>query len=410
MKIGLFAKKFGTTPANIRYYIDLGLIIPKREGTQYTFDEECADDMEFVIKMKAFGFHLREINELLSIKRMTKFKDKKANNMFIGILEEKKAQLQANIIDLNKRIHMMDQQIKEVSSLKISNKRSGIALSFIPLLACPTCGSPLSFSSANIENNQLISGMLQCGCGYSAQIEDGILVLSDGENRNIPEGSWATLLNDLSTDFINFQIKTYRWMTEKIHFEEIRDKVLITTDRFAGGSILENAKLLSKENKYIIVYSSKSLLKQIKSRMDTLNLGLDILYVLDDSLELPLREESVDIFIDDFSTSNFLFFHKAYPIEKLYKYMKQEALIIGSLFFYRKSSKTIKNIAADYPSADIGKLYSPLEYKRVLGEYGFKIVDKDESGILKDPGCGMEFPFHEKGEELHFYNYVAKVT
>ena len=408
MKIGSFAKEFNTTPANVRYYIDLGLLIPDRNGSQYDFDEKCRDDMLFIKKMKGFGFCLKEVNTLLSIKRMTKFKDHETNNTFMDMLEEKKGQIRSHISELEQKVSMIDQSIMEVSNIRNSNKRTGVSLSFLDLLACPDCGRSLSFNNANIEKNQIISGTLQCSCGYSAVIEDGILVLSESPELNIPESSLDTLIKDLSTEFINLQIKAYHWLTGRTAFKQIKDKVFITTDRFACGFLFENARFLSKENRYIVVYSSRSMLMHMKNRIDELDQEPNILYILDDSMKLPIKEDSIDIFIDDFSSSNFLFFHKAYPIEKLYKYMKVRSLIFGTMFFYKKSSRTIKNIKSEYPHSDIGRISSMLEYKRIIGNMGYEMVESKGPELMRDPGGGDEFPFHEKGDEIICYNYIAK--
>ena len=75
---------------------------------------------------------------------MTKFKDHETNNTFMDMLEEKKGQIRSHISELEQKVSMIDQSIMEVSNIRNSNKRTGVSLSFLDLLACPDCGRSLS--------------------------------------------------------------------------------------------------------------------------------------------------------------------------------------------------------------------------------------------------------------------------
>lgn len=409
MKIGTFAKKFDITPATVRYYIDLGLITPrKHEGGQYSFDEQCVKDMSFIKELKTFGLQLTEINQILSMERMTKFKDIDVNDMFVELLEKKEAEIHEQIESLNQSMQGIRSQIDRIHDLPVEYNRSGIDLSFFSMFICPDCGKNLSINNANIQGQQLMSGTLSCECGYSARIEDGILILDGGENKAVPEGSWSTFLQDINLEFIRSQRGVYYWMTENCDFQNMKNKVFITTDRFSSGFLMENMNLLSRDNKYIIIYSSKEMLKHIRSRMDALEMGGNILYILDDGLHLPLRPQCIDVFLDDFSTSNYLFFHNTYPIEKLDRYMKKDSIIAGALFYYRKSSVTAKNISSEYPLAGIDRLSSPMNYMRKIESQGYKVLEQKNYEGLQNPGSGAEFSFHENGEFMYLWNYIAQ--
>lgn len=409
MKIGQFAKKFQVSTATVRYYIELGLIIPIKEGAQFKFDQKNIEDMEFILMLKSFNFNLKDIMPALSIKRLTKFKDPKANEIYKAMLNEKKNDLNNQISDLNNAINQINKQINLVGDLIIEdcNKVSGVPVKMLGYFACPHCGNTLTLNNTTISNGCIISGIMQCPCNYSAKILDGILFADEGENINVPDYSDGGLVKDLSFDLINVQIKSYRWMIKNLSTRDLNEKLFITTDRFAGGFFTENSALLPKNNIYIFVYNSIAALKHLKKRIDAMNLGLDILYILSDTFELPIKENSVDFFIDDLSTSNFLFFHDFYPIEKLYKYLSDRAYIIGSLFLYNKSVRTIKNIIADYTTADVEKLCSIEKYKDALERHQFSLTKLCSLESIENPGEGVEFSFHKKGDKLLLYNYIA---
>lgn len=69
MRIGVFARKFGVPPSTIRYYVQLGLIIPDIQNNQHLFHEKCLRDMEQVMEHKRMRFSLEEIHELITLNR-----------------------------------------------------------------------------------------------------------------------------------------------------------------------------------------------------------------------------------------------------------------------------------------------------------------------------------------------------
>ncbi|WP_052343547.1 MerR family transcriptional regulator [Bacillus massiliigorillae] len=71
MKIGSFAKLFNVSIDTIRYYIEIGLIVPEKKGTQFHMNESCINDMELIVELKALQFSLKEIQKFLSYKRLT---------------------------------------------------------------------------------------------------------------------------------------------------------------------------------------------------------------------------------------------------------------------------------------------------------------------------------------------------
>lgn len=90
MKIGSFAKKFGVSIDTVRYYIDLGLLIPDKEKTQYQMNQMCLEDMAFIHQLKQVRFSLKEIHKILSLKRLTNSNDNEDASYFTNLLLEKK--------------------------------------------------------------------------------------------------------------------------------------------------------------------------------------------------------------------------------------------------------------------------------------------------------------------------------
>ena len=64
MKIGEFSKKFNVSVSTVRHYINLGLLVPEKDGFQYRFTASDCKEMEIIISMKDAGFNLNELKSL----------------------------------------------------------------------------------------------------------------------------------------------------------------------------------------------------------------------------------------------------------------------------------------------------------------------------------------------------------
>lgn len=73
MKIGEFSREFQVPQHTIRYYVELGLLVPEVKNHQYSFNEDCRADMKLIEKSKAVGFPLKDIHKILSLRRLSNF-------------------------------------------------------------------------------------------------------------------------------------------------------------------------------------------------------------------------------------------------------------------------------------------------------------------------------------------------
>ena len=73
MKIGEFSRKFQLPQHTIRYYTELGLLVPEVRNHQYYFNEDSEADMRLIEKSKAAGFSLKEIHQIISLRRLSNF-------------------------------------------------------------------------------------------------------------------------------------------------------------------------------------------------------------------------------------------------------------------------------------------------------------------------------------------------
>ena len=125
MKIGEFAKKFDTSVSTVRHYINLGLLVPEKDGFQYCFEDDDCREMEIITTMKNAGFKLSELNKYLSIFRFYNRDDYLLYEKLLEYLRSKKSDLYAERHQINTYIRLINKKIKEIenSSVYATGKR-----------------------------------------------------------------------------------------------------------------------------------------------------------------------------------------------------------------------------------------------------------------------------------------------
>lgn len=178
MKIGEFAKKYNIPISSVRHYINLGILMPERNGTQFNFRPHDLNDMETVNNLKSAGFSLKEINTYINTLRAYDPNDDAKSPKLISMLQEKELDILAQKQRLNDNLRAITQMIEEQAreyATNLSCLSTGIHVSFLDYMECPRCGKALHLENARISQSHITSGVLSCSCGYTAHIDNGFL-------------------------------------------------------------------------------------------------------------------------------------------------------------------------------------------------------------------------------------------
>ncbi|MBQ6496918.1 MAG: MerR family transcriptional regulator [Firmicutes bacterium] len=409
MKIGRFAEKNGLTVYAVRYYINEGLLQPKRVGGQYNFDEECQEDMQLIQNLKTCQFTLREMKHILNVKRISHFNDASSLRFLISVFEEKQkelaqkaADIQSILEDLNKEIAVLSNNAK----LKITPvDHSGLPLEFLPLLICPSCGKPLQFNQMSMTANTICEGLLVCDCGYNAEIVDGVLITQ--KIYNSPD-VWYTidsLLQNFTKEYIELVAESYQMMTSYLSEVDLTQKTILTLGENGAEFVYENIRYLGKDNLYIIYDISVETILLARERFAALGENYKILFIAGYPELLPLADNCIDIFVDDFASFYSLFDGGDTLVEKLSSKFKADLQAIGVCLSFEKDAATLDNILKYYPNATT-EMMNFKSMKQNLAANGYDIIDTKTIGSCSDPGCWPQF--QDPADTITLDTYYAK--
>ncbi len=407
MKIGEFAQKFNINNSTVRYYIKNGLLNPSQKNDQFVFDEECIDDMNKIIKYKKYRFTISEMQLLFFLEKTSRFNDKVVNKLCLDILGSKKSELLNEIEELKTDISDLNKEIERFP-VETGNKEmsSGVPFSAIPLLYCPKCNLPLQLNSATISKGKIQSGHLLCECEYRADIIDGIIICQDHEEdsplkafNNIE--SVKSAKDEFSSLFRKLYHKAYMYMAGKIS-NHADGHMNLLFGPFTYNFILENIEKLGIENTFIINDPSLKRIKKIKQYLS--NEDQNIVYIAGKIDDIPLKKSSIDVFVDDYSTSNQIFSYNIFRADMLSGFIKPGGLVTGLFTSYQNAPKSISDFTKDHPDFDSSKL--TMSNVKFLWESN-GIVISEEKSMGFTTSAGIHYVRDNAGENVEVICYEA---
>lgn len=98
-KISELAKEFDITTRSIRFYEDVGLLQPQRQGSIRVYQRRDKTRLKLILRGKRLGFSLAEIKELFELYD-TKQSQTQLNKM-LSIIDDKEAVLKRQLEDIS---------------------------------------------------------------------------------------------------------------------------------------------------------------------------------------------------------------------------------------------------------------------------------------------------------------------
>jgi DNA-binding transcriptional MerR regulator len=409
MKISEFANKYKVSNDTIRYYMDLNLITPEKKGGHYFFDEGCELQLKKTLELKKMNFSLQEIKKIFNFKRMGKLTSYQRNNYYQNIYEGKVQETEEEIVKLNLAKDKLEENLTDLKS-KGGDERItiGIGLDALSLFACPQCNNDLTLTADKVEANQIIEGSLNCKCGESLTIKDGILYANNlDDNLEYEEEVEANhiekYIKTTDPDFIDKSYESLEWLQRHFGSENLSGKVILEPGSGYGHFLRQIYNDLPDNSTYICIDHNPQKNKYLKRLLERTGKRANIVFITSELPELPLQESMVDLLIDFTGTSSYAFENKGFLPELLDDYLKQQSNLFGSFIIYKKFGS--HNIVA----RPFRKNFMYNTVKDKLLNQGFELEETYKSDIEKiEKTMGKYEDFAQIGDRIYSYQVKAK--
>ncbi|WBW96426.1 MerR family transcriptional regulator [Oceanirhabdus sp. W0125-5] len=406
MKIGEFIKIHNTTKDTLRHYIDIGLLIPKKNGAQYDFDDGCSDDFEEIQRLKNMGFKLNEIKNIFFHMKLGKLTGYREDELYKEIFNRKNKELEDQIQKYNEYKSRIEKEIEDLSKVKcIKRNTVGVNINILSMLACHICKGKLKLKNGKIEDNKIINGYLECECGHSYSIEDGILKGNKIIEREKKEYEWYDIskyILNTEDDYLEEIMKSIQW-SQRIKEQQGIDfsgKVLIDLGVGSGFSLRCLYDKLGDDTIYFAVDHDMEDHRNLKKVLEKAHVEKNIVLMCMDFEEIPLRDNCIDVIIDGFGSSNYAFQNEEFLLRKIERITKESTNLFG---LYNMFKKFDKNTVI---KAEVRDNFRLNKVKEKLNGLGYRINNEHIGrGLIKG---GKYDNYFLESENMYFYSCYAE--
>ena len=406
MKIGQVVKDYGISVHSLYFYINNGLLVPPRRGSQYEFDQRTLEELALILELKQMEFPLKTIHRLLSLRRISNFCSREDQaeraRIFLGH-EERLRQKEAELTVARDRVR---RKLADFDVLRQSN-RTGVPVQMLKLLCCPHCRGELLLENVTMNQRYVFQGELSCSCGYSAAIREGIL--HTGNVNTSPYDKPDTtreLYRDLPSLTLSLFEQSYRWLERCISSTASHGKVWLEGYVNAWFFFHNHLSLLNSEDSLIVLDKFPETLAAYKEVIENQGPTCDILYLADCSMTPPLKREIIDCSMDFFATNEHNFYHQDLYLSQLRPYLKRHADLYGVYFFFSNGTKSMRKLLHNYPESAKHNSNAQWFFQELKKQ--FRIIETSDCGCSLDSGENLGLGFHVFGEELHLQPYYAQ--
>lgn len=409
MKIGEFAEKYNISKDTIRYYIDNGMIIPEKIHNRYYFDKTCEKSMDFILQFKKMKFTIEEIKHILAYMRMMPKTGKAETEYLLSIIENKIRQILKEKKEYDVALEELE-KVKvdfkeELKSAKTQYNTYSIPIDVLHFLSCPKCKKPIKLNNASIKNNKIENGDLYCECGYSAKIENGMIVTEDSDKKSFhksynEELSYKSIVDDNDSEYLSFLMAPSYWIEKRINLRNLNGKNILLARPIGHEIPYKFVEAVENANIFIVDYQYFRM-KGLKKRMEKTDLSTtsNIIFMAFDYLSIPLKNYTFDYIFDLSGMINYVSNKNKSPLKNFYDILKNKGYIFSS-FFLKESKENIFVKEFDY----LDKLYT-----KEFIEKEYKIFEKLESAIIQGSDFKTEIDrFMKKKSRLNFFVFKGE--
>lgn len=408
MKIGKFSLENNVSIDSIRHYMELGLIMPEKIGGHYDFDDRCRADLEDILSLKEMEFTLNEIRSIFQFKKLGKLTSYQEIEIYKELYINKHDKITKHIEELHRARLKLEDKIKEMSQNKSKSPFTiGIDISALSILKCLKCSGNLTLDKGHITNNQVMDGILRCGCGNQYKIAEGILIGENKlehyqENFNYSDNMTyiAEYINETDSKYLENIYKGLNWTHKKLKSEELRNKRILDLGSGFGFLTREIYDDLPQDSLYIAIDHDIERHRFLKKMLENAKYPKKMIFICCDFLKIPIKDKSIDMLIDYSGTSNYSFENEEFLLKLIDKKIKDDSILLGGYILFDKFG-----INSPMPN-NIRKNFVLKNIKDEIKSLGYKPIAERKSGSLQKGGK-YESYFSED-EKVSTYGFYGK--
>ena len=400
MRIGKFAESNELSIDTIRHYMDLGLIVPEKQGGQYYFDEKCQSGLNELISLKGMGFSLNEIKTIFLFKSLGKLTPYQEDVYYKNFFNNKHKNIEEEICKLSEIKLKLEDKMHELSKVVPRSKNKiGIDIKALDLFACLKCQGELMLTDGNISNNQIIDGKLSCNCGEEYAIKSGIIIVKNPEREEIKYHYDYEFIRDYinvtDTEFLNNIYRGLNWIESKVDFRSFSNKTILELGFGTGVFLRYIYENLPEDCIYIAVDHDINRHNLVKNLLEMADCKRNIIFICSDFLSVPIKRKSIDVLVDYSGTTNYSFKSSDFLLELVDGYVKDKASLLGAYILFKNFS--INSLIEE----KYRKNFIIKNIKEGILKLKYNSIDDKTSDYL-DKGGKYE-NFFIKGEKIYFY-------
>lgn len=412
MKISEFAKLFNLSVDTVRFYVDNGLILPEKKYNRHVYDDKCKKDLRFILDLKNMKFSITEIGKIMNYIRLIGSSDKDSkeylrnifNSQFTQLLEERK-EIDSSLKLLKEKIDNLENpEIEKISNI-------GIPFEFFQYFYCPECNKQFKLNKAYIEDNEIFRGELDCLCGKRYIIKDGI-VINENLEKNYNKINYTNKKNlaEFIQNFVekenNLYISTIakneEWHLKRIDYERFHNKFVLHLRPNYGFVFNKLKDKIDNSNYHILLDNDLEAIHGYKDYLESIGVNKKMIFILDNPLNPPLKENLIDVFFDFFASLNYIV-------------LKQDNLVLNNFKKCLKDNSTLYFLSffpedLYYVKDEMKKYKNFIKFMKLDNlKIALKDYIKIEEYIHKSPKMNTEelSMLFKPDVQLNLYNFIG---
>lgn len=298
MRIGEFSKRNNITQDTVRHYIDLGLLVVDKQGSQYNFTEENCCDLQKIIMLKELDFTLTDIQTILCFNRLEGERSNDFRSFLLSLLERNRERVNEKLQRFNAIENILKHKIQELSLEEEDKpKAMGFPLASISMLRCPCCKNQLHIAGGTIENHMLLLADVFCECGYKAVVEDGIFIDRRTVKKKIMP-SKKEFLESTSPQYINIMYSGTTTLIDYIHHHAEHAEYILELDHCVGRFLMQYIDQIPEGCTYILLSTDLDRLTALKNNLQQQYGDKRFIFLCCELAQVPLAPGSIDIIVN----------------------------------------------------------------------------------------------------------------